>query len=90
MITKKRTEMKCWCSKAGLTLNAMPIISCCKNVSGEINARHDSIVNILVNNIPVKRDIIHEQKLDDKKMVRTARDQITIGTEHRMSDELRK
>ena len=39
LITKKRSEAKCWCSKSGQTLNARHIISCCKRVSGEINAR---------------------------------------------------
>ena len=72
MITKKRAETKCWCSKTGLPLNAKHIISCCKKVNSEINARHDIIVNILLNNILIKRGLIdHEQKWDDRRMVRT-------------------
>ena len=91
MITKKRAETKCWCSKTGLPLNAKHIISCCKKVNSEINARHDIIVNILLNNILIKRGLIdHEQKWEDRRMVRTPSDEITIGTEHWRSDEWRK
>ena len=49
LITKQTTNTKCYCSKAGLALNAKHIVSNCKKVSGEINARHDIIVNILLN-----------------------------------------
>ena len=45
----------CWFSKAGLPLNAKHIISCCKKVAGEICARHDIVVNILLNNILIER-----------------------------------
>ena len=46
------------------------------------------MVNILLNNILVQRGLIaHEQKWDDGKMVKTPRDEITIGTEHWRSDE---
>ena len=87
LITKKRTETKCWCSKTGLALNAKPIVSNCKKAVGEINTRHDMVVNILLNNILVQRGLIsHEQKWDDLKMVRT-RDKIKVGTEHARSDE---
>ena len=83
LITKKKTETKCWCSKSGLPLNANHIVSCCKRVSGEINSRHDLVVNILLNNILVQRGLTtHEQKWDDRKMVRTPTDEITIGTEN--------
>ena len=88
MITKKKTDSKCWCSKVGLPLNARHIVSCCKRVSGEINARHDAVVNILLNNILKQRGLMtHEQKWEDGKMERTANDEITIGTEHQRSDE---
>ena len=88
MITKKKTETKCRCSTAGLQLNANHIISCCKRVSGEINTRHDTVVNILLNNILMQRELItHEQKWEYRKTVRTAQDEITIGTEHWRSDE---
>ena len=71
-----------------LPLNARHIISCCKRVSGEINARHDIVVNILLNNILIQRGLItHEQKWDERKMVRTASDEITIGAEHWRSDD---
>ena len=30
MITKKKPETKCWCSKTGLQLNSKHIVSCCK------------------------------------------------------------
>ena len=64
------------------------IISCCRKVAGEINARQDIIVNNLLNNILVQRGLIaHEQTWDDRKMAMTATDEITIGTEHRLSDE---
>ena len=51
LITKKKTETKCWCSKTGLHLNARHIVSCCRKVSREINTRHDVVVNIILNNI---------------------------------------
>ena len=51
LITEKKVDSKCWCNKSGLALNAKQIVSCCKRVSGEINARHDAVVNILLNNI---------------------------------------
>ena len=87
LITKK-TDTTCWCSKDGVQLNAKHISSCCRKVSGEINTRHDTVVNILPNNILVQRRIIdHEQKWEDRKTVRTGRDEITIGTEQWRSDE---
>ena len=55
MITKKRSESKCWCTKTGLPLNAEHIVSCCRKVAGEINSRHDIVVNIVLNNILVRR-----------------------------------
>ena len=36
LITKKRTETKCWCNRTGLPLNAKHIIGCCRKVAGEI------------------------------------------------------
>mgnify|MGYP004554314851 CR=1 FL=1 len=87
MISKKRAETTCFCSKSGHALNAKHIISCCKKVNGEINARHDIIVNILLNNILKQRGLItHEQRWEDRKMVRTPKDEITIGTEHWRSE----
>ena len=83
MITKQKAETKCWCSKSGLTLNAKHIITCCRKVNAEINARHDIVVNILINNILKQRGLVSkEQDWDDRKMVKTTRDEITIGTEH--------
>ena len=88
MITKKKTESKCWCRKTSLPLNARHIISCCRKVRGEINSRHDMVVNILLNNILIQRRLIsHEQKWEDRKIVRTDTDEITIGTEHWRSEE---
>ena len=88
MIAKKSVKTKCWCSKSGLTLNAKHIISCCRKVAGEINSRHDLVVNILFINILIKRGLItNEQKWEDRKMVKTARDEIAIGTEHWRSEE---
>ena len=90
LITKQRTEEKCWCSRAGLSLNAKHIISCCRKVSREINTRHDIVVTILLNNILIQRNLTtREQKWEDRKMVKTPKDEITIGTEHWLSDELR-
>ena len=61
MITKKKVELKCFCSKTGAQLTAKHIISCCRKVSSEINSRHDMVVNILLNNIMIKRKMIaHE------------------------------
>ena len=88
LITKKRGETKCWCSKTGLPLNARHIIGSCRRVSTAINARHDSVVNIILNNILIQRGLIsREQEWEDRKMVRSAKDEITIGTEHWRSDE---
>ena len=88
LITKKKAETKCWCSKAGQQLNAKHIISNCRKVSGDINSRHDVVVNILLNNILKQRRLItHEQRWEERKMVRTKTDEITIGTEHWRSDE---
>ena len=71
-----------------MALNAKHIISNCKKVAGEICARHDIVVNILLNNILIQRGLItHEQKWEDRKTVRTPRDEITVGTEHVRSDE---
>ena len=65
-------------------------MSCCRKVSAEINNRHDIVVNILLNNILIQRGLItHEQKWEERKMVRTPSDEITIGTEHWRSDEWR-
>ena len=87
-ITKKKTESRCWCSKTGLPSNAKHIVSCCRKVSREINNRHDIVVNILLNNILVQRGLIsNEQRWEDRKMVRTETDEITIGTEHWRSEE---
>ena len=61
-----------------------------KKVSAEINARHDIVVNILLNNILKQRGLItHEQKWEERKMVKRANDEITIGTEHWVSEEWR-
>ena len=88
LIAKVKSETTCFCSKTGLPLNARHIISCCRKVSAEINARHDIIVNILLNNILVQRGLIaHEQKWEERKTVRTNTDEITIGTEHWRSEE---
>ena len=57
-------------------------------MSGEISARHDIVVNILLNNILKQRGLTtREQKWEERKTVRTARDEITVGTEHPQSDE---
>ena len=69
-------------------LNEKHIISCCRKESGDINARHDMVVNVLLNNIMIKRKLItREQKWEDRKMVRSENDEITIWTEHWRSDE---
>ena len=69
-------------------MNAKHIISCCKKVYGEINARHDIVVDILLNNILVRRGLTtHEQKWDDRKTVRARTDEITVGTEYWRSEE---
>ena len=66
-------------------------MSCFRKVSSEINARHDIVVNSLLNNVLKQRGLVtHEQKWEDRKMVRTSTDEITIGTEHWRSDEWEK
>ena len=88
LITKKKAETQCWCSKSGQALNAKHIISCCRKVSGEIQSRHDIVLNILLNNVLKQRGLIsHEQRWEDRKTVRTASDEITVGTEHWRSEE---
>ena len=63
------------------SLNSKHVVSCCKRVCGEINARHDIIFNILLNNILKQRGlVVHEQKWEEMKTVRTASNEITIGT----------
>ena len=62
LITKKMEETKCWCSKTGMVLNAKHIISCCRKVSGEINNRHDVVVNILLNNILIQRGLVTRER----------------------------
>ena len=57
LITKMKTETRCWCSKEGAPLNAKHIVSYRRKVSGEINARHDIVVNILLNNILIQRGL---------------------------------
>ena len=88
MITGQKAEKVCFCSKSAQLLNAKHIVSCCRKVAGEINNRHDIVVNILLNNILIQRGLIsREQKWEDCKMVRTPTDEITIGTEHWRSEE---
>ena len=85
---KRKAGTKCWCSKTGLPLTAKHIISSCKKVSAEINARHDTVVNIIMDNILNQRGLAsHEQRLEDRKMVRAWNDKIAVGTEHWRSDE---
>ena len=45
-------------------------------------------MNNILNNILVQRGLVtHEQRWDDRKTVRTARDEITVLTEHVRSDD---
>ena len=57
-LIRKKTDTKWWCSRAGLAFNAKHVISCGKKVSGEIGTRHDIVVDILLNNIPIQRGLI--------------------------------
>ena len=67
LITKKRAETTCWCSKSGMQLNAKHIISCCRKVSDDKNNRQDIVLNVLLNNILVQRGLItHEQKWEER------------------------
>ena len=71
-----------------MPLTAKHIVSCCRKVSAEINARHDIVVNILLNNILIQRGLVtNEQKWEERKTVRTPKVEITVGTEHWRSDE---
>ena len=56
LITKKRTESTCRCSQYGMKLNARHIVSCCRKVNAEINTRHDTVVNVLMNYIQDEGD----------------------------------
>ena len=71
---KRRAEPVCWRSKTGMTLNVKHTVSCFRRVRCEINARHDNVVNVLLNNILIQRGVIaHEQKWDERKTVKTIR-----------------
>ena len=87
-VLTKKSDSKCLCTKSVLARNAKHIMSCCRKVSMEIHTRHDTVVKILLNNILVQRGVIyHEQKLEDRKTVMSARDEITVGTEHVRSED---
>ena len=74
LVTKKE-DSSCWCSKSGLLLNRKHIISRCKKVSGDINSRHDIVVNILLINILIQRRLVsHEQKWEGGNTARTAQE----------------
>ena len=82
LFTKKKVELKCWCSKAGMFLNSKHIVSCCRKVSWEINARHDIVVNILLNNILIQRGLVtREQRWEDMNALRTSRDETRSQSE---------
>ena len=69
-------------------MNAKHVISSFIKESVDINARHDIVVNILLNNILIQRClIVNEQRLEDSRTVRRTNDEIMIGTEHWRSDE---
>ena len=87
LIAKKLAQTTCWCSKTGLPLYAKHIISNCKKVAREICARHDTVVNIILNNILIQRGLTTREKREDRKTVWTAHDEITVGTEHVRSEE---
>ena len=53
LIAKKKVEFKCLCSKTRMAFNAKHIVSCCRKVSSEFKARHDTVLNILPNKILV-------------------------------------
>ena len=90
MITKKRSDMKCRCSKAGHALYDRNIISSCKKSEWRDFISHGIAVNILLNNILVQRGFVtNEQKWEDRKIVRTAKDEISVGTEHWRSEEMK-
>ena len=87
LMTKKKVETMCWCSKTGLPLNAKHIISCCRKVSGEINARHDMVVNVLLNIILVLRWLSPTKRSGmTGKRCELLKDEITVGTEHLRSE----
>ena len=59
-------------SRTRLPLNSKHIVSCYKKESGDVNVRHDMVVNIPMNNIIIERGMIsNDQKWDDRKMVMT-------------------
>ena len=72
LITQKRGESTHWCSWSGMTLNSKHIVSCFKKVGSEIITRCDTVLNILLNNISIQRELVsHEQKWEDRKTVTT-------------------
>ena len=70
-----------------MPLSAKHIISCCKNERAEISARKDIVVNIFINILKQRGLVSHEQRREDRKMVMTAKDEFTIGTENLRSDD---
>ena len=69
-------------------LNAKHTVSCCNKVSCENDSCHSIVVNVLLNNILVERGLVsHEQRWEDRKTVRTPRVEITVWTEHLLSDD---
>ena len=45
-------------------------------------------MNILLNNILLQMGLVsHEQKWEDQKTVKTAKDEISVGTEHWKTEE---
>ena len=76
-----RTQVK-------VATNAKQVISCYDRVSGEINARHDIVVNNILNNILIKRRLVsNEQKWGNRKTAGTAHEEITVWTNHKRSDQ---
>ena len=77
--SQRRGLSQSWCSKARLKLIDKNNVSCCRKVVHEIDARHDIVVNSILNNILIRRGLVsHEQKWEDRKTVKRAKDEITV------------
>ena len=62
LITKKKVETECGAAElCSSSLNTKHIVSCCRKVTAEINVRHDTVVNILLDNIIVWRGLISHE-----------------------------
>ena len=88
LITKKKADSRCWCSRTGAQMNAKHIISCWKRVSGRDQlpprhrGEHPPQQHPHPEGIGLPRAEVGDEDGEDPP-----NDEITIGTDHLRSDE---